>query len=491
MRNLQLAFISNRTTSRLFRILAIIERKRIFTIGELAEKIQVTERTIANDMKYMRDYFGESISLSSGNSGFIFDEKKPTSYQMRKKELLANECMFEIVGNIFYGKFFRVDELADHYHFSESSFRRILKQSSRELKKYGLQWASNPLTIHGEEASMRKFFKDFYYEGIETEYTILPDAKLHELVLTQLEGKLGDYSMGSGTTPAALYYACFISIKRSSLGYTISLPDELKQKIYKTKDFGFILSLKESIEEMYEFNMSQEELAWVYLESLCQRTLDREDQEQRFYDYFNQGEEIAGLTEKFLNMHQLSGEKNRFVRTFMRSFFLSRKINQSISPVLNKEMDELKESVQQFDQKSYQRNFQFLSDHGYSLFNTFRYMEDIATSLTVYSNLILDIYTPSKKIYFLLEGDHFICQYIRTRAIQQFGVKHTLTFLPLHALTKEVIQSGEVDLIVTNYARYVLDYIGDTDYHLLKPAPDEQDWQLLEGKIDPYRKKVL
>jgi len=37
MRELQLAFISNRTTARLFRLLSTIERDRVFTIGDLAQ----------------------------------------------------------------------------------------------------------------------------------------------------------------------------------------------------------------------------------------------------------------------------------------------------------------------------------------------------------------------------------------------------------------------------------------------------------------------
>ena len=62
MRELQLAFISNRTTARLFRLLSTIERDRVFTIGDLAERNQVTQRTIANDIKYMKEYFGDSRS---------------------------------------------------------------------------------------------------------------------------------------------------------------------------------------------------------------------------------------------------------------------------------------------------------------------------------------------------------------------------------------------------------------------------------------------
>ena len=39
------------------------ENKSFWSIDELAEKTQVTERTIANDLKYIRDYFGEVSHL--------------------------------------------------------------------------------------------------------------------------------------------------------------------------------------------------------------------------------------------------------------------------------------------------------------------------------------------------------------------------------------------------------------------------------------------
>ena len=491
MRELQLAFISNRVTSRLFKLLSIIERNRFFTIGELAEKIQVTERTIANDLKYMRDYFGESITLTSGNSGFEFEETKPSVYQERKQHLLENECLFEIIGNIFFGRLSRVDELADYYHYSESSFRRMLTQSNSVLKSYGLQWASNPLTIQGDEASLRKFFKDFYYEGIETDYTVLPDPTLHDLILKQLKGQLGNYKIGSGTTPAAYYYTCFIALKRASLGYTINLPEELVSLAYTGSDFSLLYSLKENLDQLYGIEFPKEEFAWIYLVTISERTVDREDQEQLFYDYFHQGKESNLLTKAFLQMHALPQTNHQTVAMFMRSFFLSRKLNHLIAPALNKEMTDIKEVVIRSDRQTYQKNLQFLKEQASVSFGFSAYLEDICVSLTLYSGMILDLYSPAKTIYFLLEGDHFICQYIRTRAIRQFGAKHNLTFIPLQALTSESLQQGEIDLIVTNYSRYVLDYVIETPYLLIKEVPDDQDWLHLEQTIDPYLKKLF
>ena len=412
-------------------------------------------------------------------------------YQERKQHLLENECLFEIIGNIFHGRLSRVDELADYYHYSESSFRRMLTQSNSVLKSYGLQWASNPLTIQGDEASLRKFFKDFYYEGIETDYTVLPDPALHDLILTQLKGKLGNYRIGSGTTPAAHYYTYFIALKRASLGYTINLPEELTSLAYTADDFSLMYSLKESLEQLYGIEFPKEEFAWIYLVIIGERTLDREDQEQLFYAHFDKGKESAQLTEMFLQMHKLPQTNYQIVAVFIRSFFLSRKLNHLIAPTLNKEMTDIIEAVIHSDHQTYQKNLQFLKEQGSIYFDFSNYLEDICASLTLYSGMILDLYSPMKTIYFLLEGDHFICQYIRTRAIQQFGSKHKLTFVPLQTLTSESLQQSEIDLIVTNYSRYVLDYVIEIPYLLIKEVPDDQDWLYLEQTIDPYRKKLF
>lgn len=491
MRDIQLSFIIGRSTKRLFRILSVIERDRIFTIGELAEIMQVTQRTIASDLKYMKEYFGNCISLTSGNSGFLFEEKNPSVYQVKKQDLLKNECLFEIIGQIFQGELMDVEELAHHYHFSESTFRRILIQSSEILDSYNLQWSSNPLTIDGSEANLRKFFKDFYFEGVDTAYTLVPDSSLHELVLDQLMGKLVKYDIGSGTTPAAFYYTFYISIKRASLGFPIIVSNELTEQAYKSENFALLYSLKDGIKDLYGVELPKEEFAWIYIVTICKRTLDQEELEKRFYQNFYQGPEIDELTDDYLQIFDFSYESYSKVRIFLRSFFLSRKINHILAPALNKESQDIKDSLIRSDNENYQQNLSFLKRYQKVDFLSDRYLEDLCVSLTIYSDLIFDFYSVKKRIFFLLEGDHFICQKIRSHAIQQFGQKHSLTFMPLQLLTQETLSSEHIDLIVTNYSRYLLDYIIKIDYLLLKPVPNEQDWRNLERKIDPYRKPFI
>lgn len=66
-----------------------------------------------------------------------------------------------------------------------------------------------------------------------------------------------------------------------------------------------------------------------------------------------------------------------------------------------------------------------------------------------------------------------------------------IMYFRLQSLTSENLQEDEVDLVVTNYSRYVSDDVIETKYLLLKEVPDDQDWHQLEKMIDPYRKKLF
>lgn len=491
MKKLQLSFLSNKTTVRLLNILEFIERKKFFTLRELADKSNVSERTIATDVKYLKEYFGDCAMFTSGSKGYLFEEIDLSKYKEQKKELFVNECLFEIIEHIFYGEFEHMDELAHRYNYSESTFRRLIVHSNAILEEYDLCWSSNPLKIEGNEASLRKFFKDFFYEGIETPYTFIPDSDLQEFILRKGEVNLGYYEVGTGTTPQAFYYTLFIAIKRFSQGECVSVPIELQKRVYQEKDFSVLQAIAKIIEREYKLKLSNEELAWVYLITVCKRTVDRCDQEKLFYQRFNLWPEIDYVTEQFLAAHSISSKDQLMIAPFINAFFLSRKINELLAPVLNKEMLDYVEYVIHYDQKNFEINRKFLQKYQDQLLFTPAHMKEICASLTLYSTMIVENYSSPKKILFLLEGNHFICQSIRSRVIKLYGSQHQLQFVPLQMLSKDFLKNEAIDLIVTNYSRYVSNLIGDTNYLLIKEVPDEQDWLDIAERINPTNPNLL
>lgn len=483
MKNVQLAFISNKTISRLLIILQYIERNRQFTLKELADSSNASERTIASDVKYLKDYFGETVHFHSGSKGYRFEEVHLTRYKEKKILLFENECLFEIIKNVFYNQFDSISELAYKYSFSETAFRRLLTRTNDFLESYGLFWQSTPLKIGGEEAKLRKFFKDFFYEGIETPYTMIPDKRVHELFVEKGEISLGNYELGTGTTPQSFYYTLYIAMVRSSQGNHVVIPKNLLNRVYLEPDFRVLLSRGKEIEKEFQLKLPKEELAWVFLNVICKRTVDRDDQEKVFYERFNLWPQIEQVTQRFLSENRISEKDQQRVIPFLNSFFLSRKINELVDPVLNKEMLNELDGLMIGRKSDLEKNIAFLQQEQEILPFDLTYFHEICASFTLYSSLILDVYSSARTILFLLEGNHFVCQAIRIEAQQLLGAKHQLKFVPIQSLTKSKLKKERSDLIVTNYDRYVSEFIDEEEYVLIKTVPDEQDWNNVQTSL--------
>ncbi|MCH0445626.1 helix-turn-helix domain-containing protein, partial [Enterococcus faecium] len=165
--------------------------------------------------------------------------------------------------NVFYGELEDMTELIDRFHLSEATFRRYLKQIQPVLEEYGLELSLYPLDLKGEEANIRKFFKDFYYEGEMTPHTLVPPRDLHELVQATFYDKFEYFSIGTGTSPAEFYYSLYIAIERVRQGKTIAIPQGLIERVIASENFRLMYSLKEAIQTNYQVALSEEEFCWL------------------------------------------------------------------------------------------------------------------------------------------------------------------------------------------------------------------------------------
>ena len=483
MRELQLKFISNPVTVRWLRVLNVIEREQQFTIVNLSKRLTVSQRTLISDIGYLKTYFSESAVFTSHQNRYLFKETDRLLYQEQKQQLLEPEILFEIIGNIFYGEKETVGELSEYYNYSESTLRRFLTMAQKPLSDYGLELSSNPVTINGSEEAIRKFFFDFYYEGAQTPHTLRPPKDLHERLIVILQTLTKKQELGSGYTTSAFYYLLYITMERNRQGYHVSLPKKLREMDRREKDFQLFLTLQPFIEEQYGIFLSEEELSWVHLQLLTRRTINHIEWEEVFFAHFNQWEELTTLTNAFLKETGIDHKKQPELPSFLQAFFLTRKLNDQISPVLNKVMIEEKQSIQTNYGEALQKNRQFLQTKRAQLGITDRYFDDVVHSLTLYSQILFHYYAPARTILFLLEGDSLIVQYIQAQAQQFLGYRHTIRYLKLEELSEQQLNDSAVDLLITNYSPYVSDYRFTKDYILMKQVPDRQDWRRVLDKL--------
>lgn len=93
--------------------------------------------------------------------------------------------------------------------------------------------------------------------------------------------------------------------------------------------------------------------------------------------------------------------------------------------------------------------------------------------------------------FFLLEGDLYVCQMIKSRIFQYFGDRHQIFFITIPALTEDFLNQEDIDLVVTNYSEYLSEYNLSTNWLLLKTVPDKQDWELLFRTVEPQMFELI
>ncbi|NKD39835.1 M protein trans-acting positive regulator, partial [Enterococcus casseliflavus] len=419
------------------------------------------------------------------HSGFHFDERDRVRYQEKKEALLENEVLFEIIGTIFYGEPLALAELAHQYSYAESTLRRFLVRVEPIVAEYGLTLTLNPVNLVGDEANIRKFFFDFYYSSEQTPFTIRPPEGLHALILSELSGKLGTYELGTGTTVSAFYYHLYITMVRVNQNQFVSLPDWLKTIDYQEKDFQLLYSLQARIHQEYEIYLPKEEFSWVHLSVIAKRTIHRVDQERVFSQHFNCWEGLEQVTSDYLADPFFAQWDTDTLRQFMTSFFVSRLINEALGPVLNKELEEVRVMVKQTYGQIHEIHSCFLQKHAQTLRFSAVTFEDVAVSFTFYMDMLFHHYQPVKQVLFLLEGDYLVVQSIRLQAQELLGKHYNLLFLPLQELTQERLNDEQIDLIVTNYRPYLLDYALETEYILMNSLPTAQDWIRVKHRLNP------
>ncbi|ROY44011.1 HTH domain-containing protein [Enterococcus casseliflavus] len=484
MRELQIAFITNPVIRRWMRILKIIEREETFTTTVLAQRLGISQRTLMKDIQLIKEQFCESVVIDSNNSGFRFRERDRLLYQAQKEQLLEQDILFELLETLFYGEEPELGELADHYCYAETTLRRFLSNIQPILKEYELTLGFKPVRLMGEEANIRKFFFDFYYGGELTPQTVRPPARLHQLVVEALSEKIKTKEVGTGLSIGAFYSLLYLTMLRVQQEQFISVPKWAQELVYKEADFQLLRALVPIIEKEYDIFLPEEELVWLHLIIVSRRTTNRLDQEQLFLARFNQWPEVEETAKAYFSEAFFEAWDRPCLETFLSAFFASRKLNDTLWPIWNKQQAEARQLV--MGQARYETNRGFLKSRQNDLSFSKTWEEDVAVSFSLFSELLLHTYPPKKTVLFLLEGDSMVVQTIRLQAQHLLGEQAHLVFLALHELTEARLKSQKIDLIVTNYRPYLFEYGVEEASVLLHPVPLEKDWLLIKQKLTPF-----
>ena len=88
MESAQIQLLIDKRNIRWFQILAILERSSSISTKNLSQSLNISIRTIRYDMKEIKDYFNQTITINPSTNGYTFNINNKIDYIEKKKDLL-------------------------------------------------------------------------------------------------------------------------------------------------------------------------------------------------------------------------------------------------------------------------------------------------------------------------------------------------------------------------------------------------------------------
>ncbi|MES5415765.1 HTH domain-containing protein, partial [Enterococcus mundtii] len=123
-------------TKRWLLLLATLEEEEHVTAQTLAKQTGFGRRTIIEDIKVIKDYFGERIHLIGDEKGYHFSFLNPKGYYEEKQALLNEEKLFLFVDQLAAGKCLDNQQWMAYLDVSSASFQRMKRQLQTLLTTY-------------------------------------------------------------------------------------------------------------------------------------------------------------------------------------------------------------------------------------------------------------------------------------------------------------------------------------------------------------------
>ncbi len=262
---------------RLVLILKQIQNKNCITLTEIAERLDVSTRTIRNDIKNLNDIFGDTAFIDGEQGSYRlyiidmegFEKKREDIFKLNgyldsPKKRMAYIFKTLLKSNTPY----IIDELAYEMNVGRSTVNGDIKKLNEILSPYGIfieGKANAGISLSGAELNKRLFILENIYSFVYKENVI--EQSIEKLIF-DISKK---YKFETMTT-SAFKKAVVIMIDRVISGNFIGkLPDKYYD-IEKSNIFMPAKDIVEQLESMFNISFSKEEKIFISIPIVGMRT---------------------------------------------------------------------------------------------------------------------------------------------------------------------------------------------------------------------------
>lgn len=263
--------------NRIVKLLLLFHKSPAWNLSLLAEKLDVSERTVRNDIKYMeKELDGCAVAVNEQGRYVLHIYDKKRFHQIVDKLLKADDFLNSSAGRMDYlfirlmraGESLLTDDLAYEIHVGRTTLVNDLKKLRERLFPYQLTIVgktSKGIALCGLEAHIRQYILENNYQRIYSDYPL--DDEVMDIIDTAFKKHALDKK-----TQDNFRRFMTIMLDRFLTGHCIGKLPDMYYKLVARSEFELIDRMLTEMYELYQIEFPVEEKIFVMLPIIAMRT---------------------------------------------------------------------------------------------------------------------------------------------------------------------------------------------------------------------------
>ncbi len=262
---------------RKFLIIKLLQHNHNIPLAELAQKLNVSTRTIRNDIKLLNDILEDSafIEIEQGECCFYItdhyelEERKISLEKMQRDFDSPQKRVAYIIKTLMTNdKPYSTEELAYDMNLGRTTLSNEIKKLNEVLKNYGLSIEGTQnagIQLKGEELQLRLFILEHIYDMVYEEEAI------QENIQNCIETLFEQYRLES-TTEKNFFHYVVMSVDRIQSGHSLKYMDEKFYVLQKSNVWDIIQTVANELRPLLNKEISIEEKLFMTIPLAGMRT---------------------------------------------------------------------------------------------------------------------------------------------------------------------------------------------------------------------------
>lgn len=263
--------------NRIAAILKNIEMQSVCSVETLATKLNVSQKTIRNDIKELNCLLGGYACISNNKGECKLIVFAPNGFSEIRNKICAQDDLFNSSQTRMAYMFWQLmhakepyltDDLSEEMKVARTTTISDLNRLRKAIDKYDLQIkgkANTGLTLCGDEFKIRMFVLENIYEQL---YLNFPLGQTIREKLYDFQERLGMDALGFG-----FFYRFFVvMIQRIESGHMIETLEQKYEELYQSSAYNIVDEFLDEIEQVKGYEISKEERLFLSISVAGMRT---------------------------------------------------------------------------------------------------------------------------------------------------------------------------------------------------------------------------